>query len=330
MNNFDIICVGDVVIDAFLSIHEASTHCRLSDCELCVRYGEKIPIDSCEFLLGGNACNVSVGLARLSYKSSLIAEIGDDEFSHKITNGLAKEAVDSIHIIHTKNAPSSFAIGINFKGERTLFVEHVTREHNFSFEGLSPKWVYLTSLGKEWEETYKKTLDFVKSNSLSIAFNPGTLQLEEVRQIIAECLKYTTVLFVNKEEAQRLLVFYGGISGSLDSAKMLEKLQSLGPKIVVVTDGKKGSYVVDEDHKQYCIDMFSGEPIEKTGAGDAYTSGFLSALLADQSVSEAMRWGSINSASVVQKVGAQPGLLRREEIEKVLNEHKDFQARELL
>ncbi|MBI2190285.1 MAG: hypothetical protein HYU49_01970, partial [Candidatus Levybacteria bacterium] len=59
MNDF--VCVGDATIDAFLSIHDANLHCRLNekDCELCIKYGEKIPVDKFELSLGGIASNVS-------------------------------------------------------------------------------------------------------------------------------------------------------------------------------------------------------------------------------------------------------------------------------
>lgn len=135
MLSFDVVCVGNAKIDAFLSIHEASQHLRLNKDtnELCIKSGEKIAVDKCEFLLGGNAANVAVGLSRLGLKSSLYAEIGDDELSHKIINTLKKEDVHTENVKRSKDNECSISVIINFKNERTIFSEHIQRLHDFTF-----------------------------------------------------------------------------------------------------------------------------------------------------------------------------------------------------
>lgn len=332
-NSFDVISVGDAIIDAFLGIHEANTHCRVDEKthELCIRSGEKIPVDSCEFLLGGNACNVGVGFSRMGFTTALCAEIGDDEFSQKIINGLGKEQISNHLVQQTKGASSSFAIGINFKRERTLFVEHIVRRHDFSFTNVSAKWVYLSSLGKEWEGAYAKTLEFVQKSGARLAFNPGTPQLQEGYGAIANILSHTEILFLNKEEAQKLLSCSDGCecSNNKEIKDLMADLHGLGPKIVVITDGKNGSYASDSSSYAYTLGIFDHPVIERTGAGDAYTSGFLSAIIGGESIQNAMRAGTINAASVIGKVGAQPGLLTKLEMEKKLLEHVDLQVKEL-
>jgi sugar/nucleoside kinase (ribokinase family) len=150
--NFDIVCVGNAKIDTFLTLHEANEHLRLikETNELAIKFGEKIEIDKAELLLGGNAANVSVGAARLGLNTALITEIGKDEFAQKIINTLKDENIDVSNVIQTEGQQSSFSTIINYKGERTVFSEHVKRLHDFNFDNISTKWVYLTSLGEEW------------------------------------------------------------------------------------------------------------------------------------------------------------------------------------
>lgn len=311
MEAFDVISVGDALVDAFLTIKDASSHMTLDQAggSLCVGYGKKIPVDDCQFLLGGNACNVSVGVARLGLKSALCAEIGDDEFSLKILNGLKKEVVAQDLIIQGKERSSSFAIGINFRGERTLFVDHVTREHNFSFANVSAKWMYLTSIGDYFERAYESSVDFCVKNNVSLAFSPGTKQLGKGPFYNQSILQKTKLLFVNKEEAKRILN-----AKTDDVNELLVALKKLGPAVVSITDGDNGSYAIDEQGDRYELGLASGEAVERTGAGDAYASGFLSAYIKGQKVPDAMRWGSVNAASVIGMVGAQPGLLTEEGI----------------
>jgi ribokinase len=67
--------------------------------------------------------------------------------------------------------------------------------------------------------------------------------------------------------------------------------------------------------------------VERTGCGDAYASGFLSAVMNNQVIPEAMRWGTANAASVIGRVGSQAGLLTRTEIDKMLSTHPKLQPK---
>jgi len=304
-HNFDIVCVGNAKIDTFLTLHEATKNLRFlkETNELCIKFGEKITVDKAEILLGGNAANVAVGTSRLGLKTGLVAEIGIDEFAQKIINTLSSENVDTSNVVQTKGQQSSFSTIINFKKERTIFSEHVKRNHNFNFENISTQWVYLTSLGDEWKEAYDNTVSFVNNNKCILAFNPGTLQIEQGLNNIKNVLGITHVLFVNKQEAEKILSTNSGVE------ELLKNLQKLGPKIVVITDGENGSYAIDEKGNISKKGIIKTEVVEKTGAGDAYSSGFISALIQDKSINDAMELGAKNSASVIGKVGAQGGLL---------------------
>lgn len=324
MNQLDVLTVGDATIDAFLHINEANMHCKVNEeGELCFKSGEKITVDSCDFLLGGIACNVSVGIARLGLFSGLCAEIGDDEFAAKITKGLSAEHVDQSLLLKTPEAKSSFAAGVSFKNDRILFVEHVHRGHNFSFADVSPQWVYLAGLGDEWKDAYKKTLEFVALGNAKLAFALGSHQLDVLDDLIFEVLGKTDALFVNKSEAERIASSKQRLaSNSIE--ELLKSVQSLGPKVVSITDGERGSYSIDEQGAVRSIGVFPAQLVEKTGAGDAYASGFLGAIINSKSIEEAMRWGAINAASVIEHVGAQAGLLSSQQIQQKLNQHPEF------
>ena len=104
----------------------------------------------------------------------------------------------------------------------------------------------------------------------------------------------------------------------LSIKELLTQLKKLGPKIVVITDGKNGSYALDEKGKMLKQDCVQCKVVEKTGAGDSYTTGFLAAILQELPIKTAMAWGTLNAASVIGQIGAQAGLLRKEEMEKKL------------
>lgn len=313
--NFDIVCVGDAKIDTFLTLHEATHNLRFlkETNELCIKFGEKITVDKTAVLVGGNAANVGVGTSRLGLKTALVTEIGKDEFAQKIISTLKNENIDISNVLQTEGQQSSFSTIINFKGERTIFSEHVKRFHNFNFEKTSTKWVYLTSLGEDWLGAYYKTIDFVKKTKCRLAFNPGTLQIAAGKKNIENVLFVTDVLFVNKEEAAQISNFQFPISNENDDKDIIKQLlivlQKMGPKIVVITDGKNGSFAIDALGNVSKKGIIEIQVVEKTGAGDAYSSGFLSTLINGKSIADAMDLGTRNSASVIGKVGAQAGLL---------------------
>src|SRR5258708_34001967 len=97
MQQVDILCVGDALIDIFLFLTHPDEHYHESDHgkEFCFSLGAKIPVNDAQFYLGGDACNVSVGLSRLGLQTALVGETGDDMFAQKIVAGLQMEQVRS-------------------------------------------------------------------------------------------------------------------------------------------------------------------------------------------------------------------------------------------
>jgi sugar/nucleoside kinase (ribokinase family) len=318
----DILCIGDCKIDIFLKIPEDNPHFGLDKekHKLFLSYGEKIYIDRYVLGIGGNATNTGVGIARLGMNVGLCAEIGKDEFSKKILEELRKENINTDFLSQT-DKETSISIGLNYKSDRTLFTEHVQREHNFNFADLQTQFIYLTSLGNVWEPTYQKVLEFKIINKTKLAFNPGTIQLEKKGKVFMDILEQTDYLFVNRQEAEEIL--YGKeLELAAENKNLIKKLlyglRGLGAKNVVITDGENGSFVEDENNQFYSLGVEKVNVVEKTGAGDAYTAAFLSAVINGKSVEEAMRWGALDSASVVQKIGAEEGLLKKSELEEKL------------
>jgi ribokinase len=320
--HYKVITVGESTIDAYMTLAHPGQSCEF-DAEhnaLCFTHGDKIDVDRYDFTIGGNATNVAVGLNRLGVKATLCSETGDDEFSIKIRNTLASENVERLFVNQVHGA-SNFSVIINFRKDRTVFNQNVEREHDFQLVDVTTDMVYLTSLGQQWEEPYKKIVEFVKEQKACLVFNPGSRQIHEGRETVKHVLDHTDILFINKEEGEHLL--HGNkIPDSPDNKEylqeLMEKLQKLGPKTIVLTNGRHGSYALDEKNELHYQEMYPGEVVERTGAGDAFATGFLAAAVHGESVPNSMKWGSINAASVVGHIGAQAGLLKKDEMNELL------------
>lgn len=329
---YDVITIGGATLDIFLNIHEESEHCCVKKDEsgewFCLKRGEKIPVDSLHYDVGGNAANVAVGLSRLGVKTATYLHYGGDEVSQKIINVLQKEGVGTEFTVKDANETSAIGIAINFAGERTLFVHHIVRDHALAQISI-PKWLYLTSVGERWEDLYRQVVSFTKANNVKLAFNTGSHQLASGVDSFMDQVKASYALFLNKEEGQLIaksITSTTGITGEEDVKTILVQLQSIGPKIVSLTDGSNGSYAIDEQGRMYHLNIFPVTPLERTGAGDSYASGFLAALIHGLPITDAMRWGAVNAASVISQIGAEKGLLKRGEMEKKLSENPQVKA----
>ena len=161
---------------------------------------------------------------------------------------------------------------------------------------------------------------------VKLAFQPGTYQMKFGKEKLAGIYKRAEIFFCNKEESQRIL----GTQQEGDIKKLLSMVAELGPKIVVITDGTKGAYAFDAAGSKNMWQMRTypdpKPPVQRTGAGDAFASTVTVALALGLPLAEALRWGPINSMSVVQGIGARAGLLSREKLEEYLkNAPEDYQ-----
>lgn len=312
--SFDVVSVGGATVDLFLLIDPQNPHIKFDkdSNELSVHLGDKVVLESSKLTVGGNANNVAVGLKKLGLNSVLIAEIGNDEFSHDILDNLKKYKIPT-NLIKKTETPSSFSVVLNYEDDRTIFTRKVERNHDFSFKSLSTEWIYLTSLGKEWEGVYKKVGEFVKKKGGKLAFNPGPSQLDAGLASFSYLLPITEILIVNKEEGGKLVNGQWSMVNG-DIKDLLFELKKLGPRIVVVTDGQNGSRVIDDKGEIYFQEASHAKAFSRTGAGDAYSSGFLAGLIQGKTIKEAMEWGTKNAGSVIKLIGAQTGLLNLEQM----------------
>ena len=319
---YEIISIGDTTTDVFLEIDQATVNCTIKKeiCQFCVDYANKIPVNKMFRLYGvGNAANSAVGSARMGLKTAIYTIIGKDMPGTEAKKNFQREKVSCKFLKFDKEKETNHSTVLNFDGERTILVYHEPRKYSLPRLGKT-KWVYFTSLADGHEVLHKQLTNYIKKSGAKLAFNPGTYQIKEGLKILKPILAVTEVLSVNRYEAETLLKNDGNI------ADLLKEFYNLGVKKVVITDGPKGSYTYDGE-EMYKLGIFDTPVVERTGAGDAYTTAFVGALVLGHNIKTAMCWGSFNSSSVVQHVGAQSGLLNLEDIEKMCSEYSSFKPK---
>lgn len=315
---FDVVAIGDTTQDIFLKMSDASVQCDLDgkNCKICFDFADKIAVEGkTDIPAVGNAANHAIGISRLGLRSALYTVVGDDDQGHKSKEVLEKDKVDPRYLVFDRKRGTNLSVVINYRSERTIFVYHEPREYELPNLEL-PKWLYLTSSsGGGVEKLHQDTLNYLDSHkSVKLAFNPGTHQMHLGKEKLLPLLTRTEILFLNREESALVL----GVD-TLDVPTLCKEFHEIGVKILVMTDGPKGSYVSD-GKTIWFLPVFEGPVIERTGAGDSYGSGFLAATIKGKSIEEAMLWGNANSTSVVQYIGAREGLLTEEAVLHMISE----------
>lgn len=316
MDNFDLLSIGDASIDTFMTPLESETMCRLDskECLIAFTYGDKIPVKNLEFSIGGNAANNAVGVERLGVNTSIVLTLGQDSVGEMIVSRLKQEGVDPTYIIQQPGTTSNYSTIINYSGERTIFVYHAPRSYEFPVKLPITPWVYLTSMGESFVPFYNHMTDWLKANpTIKLAFNPGSWQLRGEYKNIEPIMSLSYLINVNREEAEKLTKFQGDSAGK--ERDLLITLNKLGPKICIITDGNAGAFAYDSvNGKFFKSGILPVDAYERTGAGDAFGSGCLSALIHGKTLDEALLWGTCNSASVIGYTGSQKGLLKETEM----------------
>ena len=321
---YDLITIGDIKLDTFVVLENASVHCELKmpECKLCLDYGKKIPVKIVDSQIAGSAPNVAVGLARMGRKTAVVSVMGQDSTSKLALEVMKNERVDTRFIKLSPKSESSFSVVLNYKGDKTILASHLPRAYRLpNIDG--PKWLYMSELGDGYEKLFADVATAVKRHKIRLGFNPGAVQINHGKQILFELIKVTTLLVVNLEEAQMLTK-----EKTTEIHGLLAALARLGPKTVVITDGKNGAWSFDVATTYFCP-IFPVKVVESTGAGDAFSSGMIGALLHNLPLSEALRWGAVDSASVIGFVGPQKGLLSVAQIKSRLKKAVWFKTKKM-
>ena len=336
MENYDFIGIGDIVTDAFIKLKEATIenppNGEAGDGfkKLCMRFGDKIPYEEVTVVPAvGNSINATVAASRLGLKSAVITNIGDDYYGQECLDVLKQEKIGAEFVKINKGKKTNYHYVLTFNAERTILIKHEEYDYSLpaSLMGLpamqegEPKCVYLSSLGENSLPFHLEIKKYLNEHpNIKVAFQPGTFQMKFGKGKLAGIYKRADLFFCNKEEAQRILEIK-----EEDIKNLIAGIHALGPKIVSITDGPNGAYASDAKNIWF-LPMYPDPkpPINRTGAGDAYSSTFTSAIIMGKSIKEAMMWGPINSMSVVQQTGARAGLLTKEKLEEYLKQAPDF------
>lgn len=293
---FDIITFGSATNDLFVQPNLKGKNDSFN-----LHSGKKIEIEKFLSETGGGATNSAVGFSRLGLETGVIAKVGNDWAGHIIKANLQKEKVNTKNLLFDKSFGTALSlIFFKKKEDRTVFVYRGASQNikinEINLKFFKTKYFYVSALSGKSLETLIYLLKYARSKNIKIVMNPGADEIE-----IPNLLKFVDILILNKQEAEK-------ISGRKGINNILLSLHNLGPKIVAITDGFNPVNVFSEGFV-YTATPYNVNVENTLGAGDAFCSGFVSAIVKKFPIEKAINFGLLNSSSVIQHFGAKNGLL---------------------
>lgn len=315
-----ILCVGDIFTDVFINLCEDEARVdtdKDGSRRLSMPFGTKPPYERADIVRSvGPAPNAAVAMAKLGVEASLESWLGDDAAGKASLEQLSRSHVDSTLVKRQARTASSTYYVLRYKAERTILVKNEAYDYRWRAPKEEPDWIYLSLISKDSWQLHRDLLQYLDAHpSVKLAFQPGTFHFAWGVKKLARIYRRADILVLNREEAMQVTGKpHAPISG------LIEGLHALGPSYVVVTDGADGSYA-SHDGKVWRVSNYPdpAKPLDRTGAGDAFASTIVAALALGEPFAVGLSWAPINSMSVVQKLGAQEGLLERATIQKLLD-----------
>ena len=311
MSNIDIVGLGALNTDHLYKVERI-----LKDGETAVTESKSFP--------GGSAANTIYGLARLGISTGFIGIVGDDAEGKILIQDFQKTRVDTSQVRAKPGAKTGSVVCLSdTTGCRSLYVapgaNNLLAEDDVNMTYINQAgMLHISSFADDRQ--FQILLDLMDrlDSSTRLSFAPGALYAAKGLEALSPILNRTHILFINHDEIKQLTG-----KGIIDGA---QSCLGQGCSIIAVTLGKgvklglkQGAgretvtaigYIRDAE-TEYALQPNNQDlasPADTTGAGDAFTAGFLYGLLKGKSLEECGRLGNIVAQFSISKIGARQGL----------------------
>ncbi len=257
--------------------------------------------------------------------TGFIGVIGNDEFGKCIIEKLQKDDVDTSQIRVIKDLTTGIAFNqYNSDGSRKfIFAKGAAGE--ISSEDIKAKYfsnirnIHIMgsalSISKKSRDACYKAIKLAKKNNpdVIISFDPNLrpemLDLEKILKISMPVLETTNILLPSGEEAEMLAETKG-------SKKACQELLEMGPKVIVLKQGKEGCTIFNSDNLEgFKVEGFRVTQRDPTGAGDSFGGAFIIGYLVGWDLKKIATFANAVGALKVKSFGPMPDTSYKDVIE---------------
>jgi len=311
----DIITFGSATQDIFIKLDKKNYKIIknkkfLSNKGICFNFGDKIEVDDLKIKSGGGGTNTAATFALQGLKVGFCGKIGDDLLGENLLKELKKRNIDNKFLLKDKKHPTAVSVILTTGFARTILTWrgacHYLEKKEIPWNQLKAKWFYIAPLSGKSSLLFEDIVKFAKNKGIKIAANLSKDQINLPKKELFRTLSKIDILNLNQEEASLLTK-----TKFSNLKKIIRELLKIPVKIFIITRSNKGA-IASNRTKIFECKILKVKPKEKTGAGDAFGSGFLSGYIKTKNIKYSLQLASANSASCLTKIGAKEGLLKKE------------------
>ena len=265
---------------------------------------------------GGKGANQAVAAARLGAQVSMVGRVGRGAFAGPLLKNLAAAGVEHAFVTQDSEAATGVAlIVVDDAGQNSIVVASGAnvRLSPTDVDDAGATIAAADALLLQLEsplETVTRAAEVARAKGATVILNPAP-----ARSLPAALLSLVDVLIPNESEAALLTGL--PIDNPAEAEAAATALRELGVGTVILTLGERGALLAREDGAEV-FPAFEVTPVDTTAAGDAFVGGFAVALAGGQPLAEAVRWGNAAGALATTRLGAQPSLPTRQELQALL------------
>lgn len=298
---YDLICVGSISVDLYFK-GENFTHDK-DRYHLAI--GGKYYADFFYEDIGGGAVNVAVGVAKNGLKTAVFGKIGENGFKEMILKKLADKGVSTKFCEIEDDYYKISSIILNNNGERTIIhyekPTHLIRQFFLHKELKQAKNIYFSPLPHLNLAEKKRMITYLKGDKTLTFVNFSAVDCRRPVKELTDFFDALDVLIINAHEFSLMIK---RPYEKIDFENLKINLPYLKDRILIVTDGEKGSYGYFKDKFYYQEAIKPKKIVDATGAGDAYTAGFIAQYIKSQNIPLSMQKGAEYASKKLSKLGA--------------------------
>ena len=263
---------------------------------------------------GGKGANQAVAASRLGANVSILGRVGKDNFGDFLLNNLKSNNVDSTLVQRDDASTGTATIIVDENGQNSIVLSAGANGKVSSLDVDRASFSTFDLLLLQLEiptPTVLSATKHAKENNVHVILNPAP-----AKDIPDELISLADIIIPNETELS--LLTDQNVTDISSVEKAAKALVERGSQTVIVTLGSKGALIVTKTFTQH-VPSFKVDVVDTTAAGDAFIGGLATALLKNESLEEAVKYGCACGALATTKFGAQPSLPTRDEVEKFIS-----------